>query len=237
MVHIKIYGSEPAVTENMKELISAELIRRKIGWKCSVYSAEEELLNLEDHEKKEAELIFLDIDILQDTGFRIGKKLKYEKRNRNVVFVSSHESFIFKAQECFPLYFLRKSRISEEMGGIIEHVWERYKDKQIRFFYSAGADRHCVLAEQIRYITYCSHKITITLADGQKQVFRGSVRECEEQLRNADFFKANSGTLVNLKHCEKFNGDGFLMEDGEKILVSRERRKQAREQFAAYWSQ
>ncbi len=68
-------------------------------------------------------------------------------------------------------------------------------------------------------------------------MFRGSVRECEEQLKNADFFKANSGTLVNLKHCEEYNGDGFLMGDGEKILVSRERRKQARKQFCAYWSQ
>lgn len=237
MIHIKIYGCEPNIADKIRRQIASEFDRRKIGWKCDLYLTEEELLELGDDDKKEVELIFLDIDTLQDAGLQLGKKLKAERRNRGVVFVSGHEHLVFTVQECFPLYFLRKDKIIEEMSNIAEQFVGRFGDQELCFFYPVGAERHCVLTDQILYIAYCAHKITITLINGQEQVFRGSVRECEEQLQHTTFFKANSGTLVNLKYCEKFHGDGFLMEDGEKILVSRERRKQAKERFTAYWKQ
>ena len=64
--------------------------------------------------------------------------------------------------------------------------------------------------------------------------FRGKIKECEQQLSGLDFFKANKGTFVNLKYCQRLDENGFWMRNGENITVSRERRKDAKMCFMKY---
>lgn len=57
-----------------------------------------------------------------------------------------------------------------------------------------------------------------------------------ETVEGRAFFKANSGTLVNLIHCEALNEDGFKIRE-ETISVSREKRREAQSKFMKYWKE
>ena len=48
------------------------------------------------------------------------------------------------------------------------------------------------------------------------------------------FFICNRGTIINMEHAVDFDGTMFLLDDGSKIVVSRELCKPARQHFMDY---
>ena len=48
------------------------------------------------------------------------------------------------------------------------------------------------------------------------------------------FYQCNRGIVINLEHAVDFDGTMFLLDDGSKIVVSRELCKPARQHFMNY---
>ena len=48
------------------------------------------------------------------------------------------------------------------------------------------------------------------------------------------FFICNRGTIINMEHAVDFDGTMILLDDGSKIVVSRELCKPARQHFMNY---
>ena len=90
-------------------------------------------------------------------------------------------------------------------------------------------------SNDIIYLTYYKHKITLVLLNGEKIEFRGRILDCEEQLKQKWFCKVNAGTIVNFRCCENLIRGIFTMYNGDKITVSRERRKNVEEKFYLCW--
>ena len=91
---------------------------------CTYFQKGRELL---DHlEKNEADLLFLDIDMPEMSGFELARALKSGKKKPTLVFVSAYDNFVYSAFEFSPFAYLRKERISE---GII-HILSTQKLQQ-----------------------------------------------------------------------------------------------------------
>lgn len=233
MIHIRICDDEPMTAEKIKGLVIRELTKWGITWECEIFSSGEELLKAE---AKDDELIFLDIAMPGMSGIEVGKHLKKMGRNKNVVFLTNQDQLIFSALESFPFHFLRKRIMEEAIEEVIEQYVRRYQEGNKELFCSVRTQKYRIPADTIRYITHSNHKIRVKLENEEEIVFRGSIRECERQLRGGHFFKANSGTLVNLIHCEALNEDGFKIRE-ETISVSREKRREAQSKFMKYWKE
>lgn len=233
MIHIKICDDDLIIGDKIKKLVVSELEKRGIAWECSIFTSGEELLKTEAEDK---ELIFLDIEMPEISGLEVGKRLKDMGRNRNTVFLTSYDQLVFLALESIPFYFMRKSKMDEEIGGVIEQYLRRYQEGKCVLLYTVRSKRYCIPGDEIRYITCSNHKMIVKLEDGDQKTFRGTIKECEAQLKGGRFFKANSGTLVNLKYCELLSSRGFVIK-GETISVSREKKKEAQSEFMKYWSE
>lgn len=233
MIYVSICDDNEIVAQKMKFLICKELSLRGIEFKCNIYLKGKEFL--EENEEKENELIILDIEIPDISGIKIAELLKENGRNRNIVFVTNYENLVFQSLQCFPFAFIRKRSMEIELPEMIEQFLLSQKKKKSMFVFSVGKKTIRILVEEIMYLTYWKHKIVLVTKKQEKYEFRGIMRECEDYLKNEYFFRVNSGAIVNLRYGKMLEDSYIVMEDNNKIQISREKRKECKLRFMKCW--
>lgn len=88
----------------------------------------------------------------------------------------------------------------------------------------AGADRIRLELADILYCESIRHTIIIHTAS-RKISISGTLTQLEERLSSQHFFRSNSCYLVNLRHVSAVEGQDCVMTNGERLRVSRPRKK------------
>ena len=233
MLHILICEDDKRFSEILEELIKEEMQGKELSYECHTFACGQAFLKEKTYVN---ELIFMDIELPDMSGLEIAGYLKETQRNKNLIFLTNHDYLVFPSLKCYPFYFMQKNKLKEELGSVLEEfLKERIEKKEDRIFeYCVKNNVYHVLMDEIMYLTYWEHRVSLMLQNGEKVEFRGKIKECEQQLSGLDFFKANKGTFVNLKYCQRLDENGFWMRNGENITVSRERRKDAKMCFMKY---
>ena len=87
----------------------------------------------------------------------------------------------------------------------------------------------------IIHADHFSHMIHIHTTKEKELVIRQSFGAFTAPLKeDSRFFICNRGTIINMEHAVDFDGTMFLLDDGSKIVVSRELCKPARQHFMDY---
>lgn len=228
-MRIAICDDDKIFAEDLKRRVENIMCSKEE--KCTVYlynNSKEIFLKIAS---TEYDLIFLDIKMPGMTGFDIIEKLADNKITRKIVFITNYDALVFTALKYFPLYFMRKSRVNDELPIVLEKYQQLYVESKKVFYYKIKKEFFKINTENIIYLTYWNHKITLICSDGNKIEFRGKIKDCEEQLKDGNFFKTNAGTIVNVEHCKSLNGRVFTMDNSDVITVSRDRKEAAEKIF------
>jgi len=211
-------------------------------------SAVDGLLKIKDIKP---ELIFMEVDMPQLNGFDLLSHA--QPRNSDVVFTTATDRFAVKAFKISALEYLLKPIDVEELKATVQksahkrnHVNSGQLDKLLNYVIpqkprarrvALTASDHLVFVETEK-IVYCesdSNYTTFFLADGQKVIVSKTLKDVEEILEGADFFRIHASFLINMKHVTKFTrGDGgyVVMSNNEHINVSRKKKDEFFEMFS-----
>lgn len=231
MLHVTICDDDKIIADKIKDIVEFEMKKREQDFEFHIYERGNDFLKADILGE---ELIFMDIEMPGISGIEVAEQLREDRRNENLIFLTSYEHLVFTSLKCFPFHFMQKDKMEEEMGTVLEEFFTRKRQRRNELEYSIKNEIYHVPINEIMYLTYWEHKITLVLEGGEKQQFRGKIKECEKQLGKEEFFKANQGAIVNLKYCRILNEIGFLMKDKEIIQVSREKKKEAKQVFMGY---
>ena len=137
MLKIVICDDEVIFTETMKEALAREFGLHGLQCEYSCYTDGKNLLQKVGQTEPEdfPDLIFLDISMPGTTGMDVAKKLREKKQNQKIVFVTAYDHLVFEALHYYPLQFLRKSCLKEDLPGIIQEYINRREEKKIFFRY------------------------------------------------------------------------------------------------------
>jgi DNA-binding LytR/AlgR family response regulator len=115
----------------------------------------------------------------------------------------------------------------------LQKVWKLAQARQESgILLSLGSGLRKVALSELFYVELVGHDLVYHLKD-QSVTLRGSMREAEEQLRGKPFFKCNSCYLVNLDHVRAVS-DGVAVVGGDRLQISRARKKAFMEALAAH---
>lgn len=229
MTNIIICDDDKVFGELLKKKLEELCQKESEEWKIRVYEDGQVMMNA--IEGKIDLLVFLDICMPKFSGFDIMKEMKMKKIEATVVFVTSFDHCVFKALAYFPFYFLRKSKIEQELPLVIDTYLERKRKNAKIFRYKNRSGLNKLWVKDIIYMVYWNHGITVYCVDGNIIKFRGRIKDCEVQLKEPDFYKVNAGCIVNMGQCEKIEKETLIMSNSHEIVVSRERRKRVKELF------
>ena len=193
-------------------------------------------------EKLNPELLFLDVQMPEMSGFELLEKLK--RFNGSVIFVTAHNGHALRAIKFSALDYLLKPVDITELKQAVE------KYKKIKSA-KPGNDVLQQLAKNLEFLaTPAANKIAVSTQEGVEIVMLADVdylkadrnytlikrkgkkdllvskplKDFEETLPSTQFMRIHSSYLINLQKVERYvrsDGGYAVMEDGTEITVSR----------------
>jgi len=192
-------------------------------------------------EKHAPDLVFLDIQMGEQTSFEVLKLLP--RRNFEVIFVTAYDQYGIQAVKFAALDYLLKPVDIEELKDAVNKAERKLAAQapgsQLDFLLQqlkkpeASVSKIALqMQNEIRYIGLteiirCEADNTYThffLADGEKILVSKSLKEYADLLRPNGFLRTHQSHLVNPKYVKswlKEDGGILLLSSGEKIPISK----------------
>jgi len=227
MIQTLIVDDERLAREGLKNLLKEFPEIQIIAEASNV----EEALDIID--KQKPQLVFLDIQMPEKTGFDLLEDLI---ETPAIIFTTAYDEFAIKAFEVNALDYLLKPIESPRLGEAIakaKRQIEELKSEKLRIrlganekvFLRDGDKCWYVQLEDIRLIESAGNYAKIHFDKYQPLIHR-TLNSLDERLSDEIFFRANRQQIINLNFLEKiepFFNSGFLfyLKDGSKIEVSR----------------
>lgn len=188
---------------------------------------------LEKTEMLSPDLLFLDIQMPDKTGFEMLSEMEKTPR---VIFTTAYDEYAIKAFEYNALDYLLKPIEPQRLADAIQKLQQEDKEKEEatnhnklfendQVFVKDGDHCWFVKLGSIRLFESVGNYARVYF-DNYKPLILKSLNALEERLDDKVFFRANRKHIVNMRMIDKidtyFNGGLILeMKGGEKIEVSR----------------
>lgn len=220
MYHILICDDDLPACTYIEQIFLDYAEREKIKISTESFLTGEELLQ---HMEKnsDVDLIFLDIELQDDNGVLVGKKLREDLMNESVqiVFISSYEEYAMQLFQVRPFDFLIKP-LSRDM---IVHIFEKYRriyDCDQKFFeYKLGKHTEKISLAEIMYFVCEQRKICI-VTNSKKEYFYGNMRDLRKTFDVKGFWSVHNSYIINVKYVKLFRENEIIMCDDSVIPVS-----------------
>ncbi len=220
MIKILICDDEPVflkyIESRVKDIIAKGIFGEK---EFLIVSHQDPQKALEYCEENLPQIVFLDIDMPDVSGFDIAQYLK-DAGNVKTIFVSSYDTFVYTSLKFRPFRFIRKNMLENELKEAIDAALsELVTDKQIFMMKDAS-----IACSEIFYIESNKNYVRIVTADCEYK-HRITIKEVEEMLRSVGFVRCHTAYVVNMQKIKSAFSDNVVLEGGKRLSVSAKYKK------------
>lgn len=221
MISIAIVDDEEVIREQIKQLAERISIDQNIKNEIFLYSSGKEFLDT----KKQPDIIFLDIQMDGINGIDLAKEFRKQNKESKIIFITAIKEYVFDAFEVAAFYFLLKPVAEEKFTEIFTKAvceveqGKKQKNKQI---FIQSKNRNITLKQNsILYIENRLKKVEIHTMKDRIEIY-ATMKELEQQL-GENFYRCHRGYLVNMSYIEEYNSSMITLNNGEMILMSKEK--------------
>lgn len=248
MISAIIVDDEQKGRESLKMLINEYCPQVEILALCSnVADAYTNIVKLNP------DLVFLDIQMKEETGFDLLKK--FDKVNFEVIITTAHSNYAITAIKYSAIDYLLKpidiAELKESVNRVVEkksapdllqrlgNLIENVKVSSVEDYKLAIPSSDGLMFIKATEIIYCEAEGNYTnffLRNGKKNIVSKTLKEYENILNNHQFFRVHHSYLVNLKEIVKYTrGDGgfVTMSNGVNLDVSKRKKESFLERISA----
>ena len=167
-------------------------------------------------------MIFLDVEMPKLDGMAAAKQLRKQKVDAEIVFLTSHEKYVFDAFDIRALQFLKKPLDKERLIKVLKTVEDSIAEEEQVEFQLDGKSCYVKLKD-IVYIE--SYGDGLYIYDRMGLVYeerRGTIKKWAEKLQGKGFVQIHRTYLISMFYIEQFGTDEVKLKgmDG-KFTVSR----------------
>jgi len=236
------------IIDDEKKCIS--LLKHLIENHCSditiVAEAENAAQGLQAIQQHNPNLVFLDIEMPDKTGFELLSSLP--TINFDIIFTTAYNHYAIKAIRFSALDYLLKPVDLDELKSALarltkKHAPKEYKEnvemlvsnirsQQPAFSRITLSTQDGLVILHVDEIIYCEASGTYTffyLKNKEKIIVSKTLKEYEELLHNHHFLRVHNSFLINLNEVKKYiKGDGgsVIMSNGDEVYVSKRRKEE-----------
>lgn len=175
------------------------------------------------------DLIILDIELVKMNGVELGHLIRTELNDHNmkIVYISAMDCYDRQLFEVQPLNFLPKPIDKEKLFKMIDLTVELQSDIERFFVFESKQGTFRVKFNNILYFQSFDHVIQIVTASGNYD-FKSTLSDVMKQLSNSRFLQVHRSYIINYNNTSHIKYEEITMANGDKIPVSRDRRKDVR---------
>ena len=181
------------------------------------------------------DVIFLDIDMPNISGFDLA--LEITKRNPKVliIFVSAYDNFVYQSFAYSPFRFLRKLHLKEELPPAFGKAIEKCLSETQALSFISTDGNVTLRPSEVLYFENDKNYYNIYCENGATYKCRGTIKALEGVCTDKRFFRVHSAYIVNLEHiAETQNSSTVIMKNGTVISVPSPRRAEFKEAYMKF---
>lgn len=181
------------------------------------------LEELQDQESPMPELLFLDIEMPEEDGIRVGKRIREIAPKLFLVFVTAYAEYALQGYEARAFRYLLKPVTEETLRKLLKEIRaEEQKMKKILVRTRQGELQ--LLLREIVYIS-AEDKYSVIYTRDRHYISDVSLTDYEMRLNRWGFFRIHRKYLLNLYYQKGMERRNILLTNGEQLPVSKRRRK------------
>ena len=215
-----------AVCDDERELrgeLADKIHRHCPGAAITVFSSGSELLASAGR----FDIIFLDIGMDGLDGMQTARELRKNGCRAVIIFVTAFEDRVFDAFDVGAFNFLVKPVSDDRFGEVLKKAIDSctnadIADKDERYItVKSGRVNTRLTLSEIMYAEVLDRKLTLHTVNGEVEYY-GRLSEFEN-CTDDRFFRTHRAYLINLRYLEKYTSSEVTMENGDKVLLAKQR--------------
>lgn len=219
MLSIAVCDDEIIECAGMAEKIRGTLEEMKVPCFLRQFNSGEELLQSEE----DFDIVFLDIMMDGLDGMKTAKRIRKKASCRLLVFISASRDYVFDAYDVEAFWYLVKPVEGEKLKQVLKKALLKTEAASPDFILvNKGRQKQKIFLRDILYFEIMGRLIDIHKTGGISDYY-GKISILEEELREKGFFRCHKSYLVHLKYVKGYNRQEAVLDNGEKIPVSKRR--------------
>lgn len=184
----------------------------------------------EEYLKNPYDIVFLDIEMSGICGFQIVEKLRIVNDKVTIIFVSSHESYVYRSFVFRPFRFIRKNRYKEELYEAFVAALQLYKSNTQILKVTLNGKLIPVRIDDILFFDVYSHNVFLHMGD-KKIIVKKSLQDLESELKSVGFIRIHKSYLVNSRHIYYVKSASVILDDHSTLPLSKHRVKEVKDKL------
>lgn len=163
-------------------------------------------------EEKNIDLLFLDIELKEESGIALAAEINQNSPNTLIVFVSNYPYYVTDAYHVEAAQFLVKPLNFTVFQREFAHILARYEAKKANFTRKYNGEVFLFQKDQVVYIESRKRVLFVLLANGKQQKYYGKIGEEAQLFAGSGIVRCHKSFLVNLAYIRKVNRDGIIVQ-------------------------
>lgn len=173
------------------------------------------------------DIIFLDIQMEGINGMDVAGKLRQDGWRGVLVFLTAVEEYVFQAFDVGAFHYLVKPVDPAKFYEVLKRAAQQSiqlsveEAKPFSVTVKSGGVTRKIPVDGIYYLEVFNRKITVHTTSGIIRCY-GKLSDYEKNL-GEDFFRCHRAFLVHLKYVSRFHAKEITLENGETLLLSKQK--------------
>lgn len=212
----------------LRDRLETALKRRNVRAEFFEYENGEDFINAAMQNRFSA--AFLDIYMDGIDGVETAKRLRAFDVECLLVFTTTSTDHALQGFQVRAMDYLVKPFAEDEIDRLTGEMLARLPRPDTYLEIRINGSDIRLSCKSIVYAEHFAHMIHVHTATQKTLITRRTFQDFIAPLRNdARFFICGRGVIANLEHAADFDGNAFIMDDGSRVVVSRDLAKTARQ--------
>ena len=236
MFKIAICDDENLFTEELKELISGNMMEKDLIFEIDTYNSGEALVELGVGVMRYT-VVFLDINMEKIDGIKTAEMIRKVSREVFIVFVTAYVDYSLEGYRLDVVRYLLKgnanfqSNVNECMDAIIDKM--NYSVIKKKFDFKEG--RKEIMLDRLLYIESNLHRLEFHVMEDDETVYTiyEILNVMDDMLSENGFIRTHQSYLVNVKCIENVVRYKVILTNGVELPIPKVRYTEVKKKFIA----
>lgn len=205
-----------------------QVLAAREGLDCSVCHIDQK----ETPERQGATCVILALAD-RDAAFRCAEKLWSGDSPLFVIYVAHRVEDVIAALEMPFFHVVRSCGLEQDLGAAFRKMGRVRLPGEDRVRFTLNGQPMLIRIKEILYLESEGHAIRLHVGTEAVSI-RESLSQCEEKLKGRGFVRTYTSFLVNMYHIRCLEKENVLLDNGERLYVSRRRYPEVKIMFENY---
>lgn len=191
------------------------------------------------HQYTDCDLLFLDIELGQENGVALARRLRAAGMDAVLIFVTRFKEYAPEGYEVGAFRYLAKSELKEKLPEYFEAALEACRQRRRTVEILCDGEIVPVPVGALLYIESMGHTQTLHLQGGGRETLqtRMTLGKLEELLQPCGFLRIHKGYLVNMARLHSLKSTGAQLCNGLVLPVGSSNYRRNKERYLLWRAQ